>query len=112
VVATALVTAIELAVFVAAKDAVDLFGATTVLGAIAYLLTLVSFAFAFRRLPPPVGLSLGSWRRPIVIAASLWQLALIGVLTIPGEFHRVAQISGVVIALGLPLSLMAKRGAS
>ncbi|MDE2029152.1 MAG: amino acid permease [Alphaproteobacteria bacterium] len=99
-----LVTAIELAIFLTARSATDLYAATTVLFFIAYLITVVGFANGFGKLPPEGGFSLGKWRMPVVALAALWLAFMIGVLTIPAEFHRAAEIAAVVLVAGLALA--------
>jgi len=95
------VTALEMIIFLSAKDAVDLYAASTVLFFLVYLITVVSFAFGFKKLPKPGGFSLGSWRWPIVSIAIGWLIAMISILTLPEEFHRAAQIAGIALLLCL-----------
>jgi len=109
VAATLLVTAIEIVTFLIAKDAVDLYAASTVLFFIAYLITVVNFTFGLKKLPPPEAFSLGRWRWPVIILATAWLIFEIGVLTIPTDFHNAAAIAGSVLVIGLPFYLIAKR---
>lgn len=102
-IATILVVAIEIIVFITAKDAVDLYGATTILMFFAYLVTVVSFAVGFRKLPPTKTFSLSRWHWPVVTLAVFWLIFEISVLTIPEDFHSAAKIALAVLVLGLPL---------
>ena len=72
-----------------------------VLLTLAYLITVISFIVGVEKLPPTSSFSLGRWHRPVVVCAVVWLFALIGILTIPEEFHTVAMIAGGVIAAGI-----------
>jgi len=101
--ATLLVAAIEIIIFLAAKDLTDLYAAPVVLLALAYLITVVSFIAGLKKLPSTDSFSLGRWHWPVVTLAILWLISEIGILTIPKEFHAVAAIAGGIVIVGLAL---------
>jgi amino acid transporter len=107
--AVGVVALVEITVFLLAKDAVDIYAAATVVFYTVYLLTVLSFAFGVKKLPPPQSFSLGAWRRPVVVLAVLWLAGMIGVLTIPEEFHNAAIIAGGIIAVVLIICLITRR---
>ena len=99
--ATLLVALAEIVVFITAKDAVDLFAASSVLFCVVYLITVTSFALSIKKLPPPQSFSLGYWRWPVVGATLIWLVAEIAILTLPEEFHNAALIAGTILGLGI-----------
>jgi amino acid transporter len=103
------ITVLELIVFLFAKDAVDIYAASTVLFFIVYLITVVSFAFGLKKLPPPGGFSLKGCRTVVTVFAILWLMAMICVLTMPEEFHHAAQIAGAVLLVCLVACVLTQR---
>lgn len=78
-----------------------LVGATSVLPAILYLITVASYTWGRHRLPDVThGFSLGRWGRAVAWLAMLWLVAEIGILTIPAEFHQVTLVAGILLAVG------------
>ena len=86
---------------VIADSATSLYGAITVLAALIYLVTVVSYAFKVQTLPPTNSFTLGKWQKPVVFLSVLWLVVEICILTIPEEFHLVALTSVSVLAVGL-----------
>ena len=109
VVAILVVTAIEIVTFLMAQNAVDLYAAVSVLFFGAYLITVISFAFGFKNLPPSDSFSLKTWRWPVVVTAILWLIAMVAILTLPEEFHNAAKIAGGVFVAGLAILLLGGR---
>ncbi len=95
-----LVAAIEIVTFLLAKDLTDLYAAPVVLLGLGYLITVLSFIFGRHKLPAINGFSLGRWHWPIVMLSIISLISLIGILTIPAEFHNVAKIAAIVLVLG------------
>jgi amino acid transporter len=104
-----LVAVIQVTAILTAKDLADLYAAPVVLLSLAYLVTVVSFIAGVKKLPPTDNFSLGTWHWPVVILAVLWLVSLIGILTLPEEFHSVAIIAGGVLAVGVVLYFVAGR---
>ncbi|MDI3257935.1 MAG: amino acid permease [Kyrpidia sp.] len=78
-----------------------LVGATSVLPAILYLITVASYTWGRHRLPDVThGFSLGRWGRLVAWLAMLWLVAEIGILTVPAEFHQVTLVAGILLAVG------------
>lgn len=79
----------------------QLLATASVLPAIVYLVTVVSFGVLHHRLPVSMGrFTLGRWARPIAMLAALWLVGLIGILTIPAEFREASWVSLGVCAVG------------
>ncbi|MET3696685.1 amino acid/polyamine/organocation transporter (APC superfamily) [Bacillus oleivorans] len=78
-----------------------LVGATAVLPALLYLLTVVSYTFKKKDLPDTGSFDLGKWRKPLQIFAILWLIFEIGILTVPSEFHSVAIVASILLAVGI-----------
>ncbi len=83
-----------------ADSATSLYGAITVLAALVYLVTVISFAANIRKLPSTTTFTLGRWHWPVVILAVVWLVTEIGILTIPEEFHSVALATAGVLISG------------
>ena len=92
--------------------ATALYGAGAVLFTMFYLLTVLAYAAAIKRLPITESFSLGLWRWPVVTLAAVWLIVEIGILTIPEEFHSVAIATGIVLAVGVALYFLRGRGSS
>jgi amino acid transporter len=86
-----------------ADSVTSLYGAVSVLAALVYLITIVSFAVGAKHLPSSDSFSLGIWRWPVIILSCLWLFAEIGLLTIPEEFHTVALATFIVVVTGAVL---------
>jgi len=104
-----IVAFIEIVSILLAKDLADLYAAPVVLLSLAYLITVISFIVGSKKLPATNNFSLGNWHWPVVILAVLWLVSLIGILTLPDEFHAVSVIAGGVLALGVVLYFIAGR---
>ena len=81
--------------------------AAAVLPALIYLLTVASYALHRDQLPTLFGtFTLGAWGGLVAKLAIVWLVLIIGVLTIPREFHQATRISvglciwGVIIYFG------------
>jgi amino acid transporter len=108
-IAAVLVALIEIVAFLSAGNMADLYASPVVLLSLAYLVTVVSFIIGVKKLPPTGNFSLGRWHWPVVIVAILWLVSLIGILTLPDEFHSVAAIAGSILGAGVALYFVAGR---
>lgn len=81
-----------------------LVGATAVLPAVIYLITIVSYASARKNVTfRKDSFNLGKFATPVFIIAILWLFVEIGILTIPQQFHNVTLISVLMIGTGIVL---------
>lgn len=80
-----------------------LVGATSVLPALLYLVTIAAYAFNRKKLPQSDSFSLGKWSGPLTIIAIFWLVFEIGILTIPAEFHSVAIVAAVLMVVGIAI---------
>jgi len=79
-----------------------LVGATAVLPALIYLITIVSYGLSRKNVKFREGsFTLGKFSKPIFIFAISWLIIEIGILTIPKDFHNVTIISGLMVILGI-----------
>ena len=79
-----------------------LVGATSVLPALIYLLTVVAYRFS----KSPIvhtqsAFALGRWSSVVANAAIIWLLGVIAILTVPEQFHEVAKVSGLILLAGV-----------
>jgi amino acid transporter len=87
-----------------AESLTQLVGATAVLPAIIYLITIISYALARKNVVFRKDcFALGKYATPIFVAAILWLVIEIAILTIPQQFHNVTLMSGFMIAAGIVL---------
>lgn len=77
-----------------------LVGATSVLPALLYLVTVVAYTLRKEDLPETGSFNLGKWRKPLCITAIIWLIFEIGILTIPGEFHAVTITAAILLLAG------------
>ena len=92
---------IEILTFFFFSGLVALYAAPVILLFTAYLVTVVNFARKSGGFAPTTTFSLGTWRWPVTILATLWLVTAIAILTIPEEFHLSAMIAGGVITVGI-----------
>ncbi len=79
-----------------------LVGATAVLPALIYLITIVSYWRVRKNVDRPAGVfTLGKYAKAVFISATVWLVFEIGILTIPGEFHAATMVSGAIVLVGL-----------
>jgi amino acid transporter len=90
-------------------SATSLYGACTVLASIYYLITVVAFAIRGRKMSETDTFSLGRWHWPVTVLAAAWMIVEICILTIPEEFHPVAEATAGILAVGLVVYLIAGR---
>ena len=84
-----------------------LVGATAVLPATIYLITIVSYALARKKVSfRQDNFNLGRFAKPVFFIAILWLVLEIGILTIPEQFHNVTIVSVLMIGLGIVLYLL------
>lgn len=83
-----------------------LVGATSVLPAMIYLLTVVAYRFSNSRAlaEKPRG-----WRLWVANTAIVWLIFAIGVLTLPAAFHTVGYLSAAITVVGIGLYYLAIR---
>ena len=102
VVATLLILVLCLISTYFAESLTLLVGATAVLPALIYLITIVSYGIARKNVKFRTGgFTLGKFSKPIFICAVVWLVIEIGILTIPKDFHSVTMISGLMVILGV-----------
>ncbi|NRF94533.1 amino acid permease [Paenibacillus frigoriresistens] len=77
-----------------------LVGATAVLPAVLYLITILTYAFKQKHLPKVDSFSLGKWRKSVTAAAIIWLIFEICILTIPSDFNKVAIVAAILLVLG------------
>lgn len=100
--ANAIVLVLVLGIFavIFADSLTMLVGATAVLPAALYLITILAYALKLKHLPPTDGFDLGKWRKPLTITAIVWLVFEIGILTVPADFHHVAIVAAVLMVVG------------
>jgi amino acid transporter len=83
-----------------------LVGATAVLPTLIYLATVAGYTSRRKRLQPAEGsFSLGKYAGVVSVAALLWCVGVIALLTIPSQFHTVTLWAGGILAVGIVLYL-------
>lgn len=79
-----------------------LVGATAVLPALIYLITVVSYGRVRKNVDFNTdSFTLGKFAKPIFSLAVLWLILEIGILTIPEDFHNVTIVSGLMVIVGV-----------
>jgi amino acid transporter len=87
-----------------------LVGTTSVLPALIYLSTTITYLISYRRLPAPFApTAWNRWGRPIAVVASAWLVFAVLVLTVPAQFHEIAVWTGGILILGVILYWVAFR---
>ena len=80
-----------------------LVGATSVLPALLYLITISAYAWKRKDLPKAEHFDLGKWRAPLTYIAIAWLIFEIGILTLPADFHMVGIVAIVLMLVGAVL---------
>jgi amino acid transporter len=81
---------------------VKLFTAGTILPALIYLVTVLLYIAARRRLRAlPTTFDLGRWEIPVVVGALAWLVFELTVLTLPSEFFDPVKLVGVMLVIGV-----------
>ncbi|MCY0880030.1 MAG: amino acid permease [Firmicutes bacterium] len=81
-----------------------LVGTTSVLPALIYLSTTLTYAVSYPRLPVPLSPTRWNrWGRLIAVVASAWLIFAVLVLTVPAEFHQTALWTAGILVLGVIL---------
>lgn len=97
-----LILALGIAVEMFSESLEQLLLAAAVLPALVYLLTVASYALRRHRMPALFGtFTLGAWGDLVAWLAIVWLVGIIGVLTIPREFHAATAVSVVLSVSGL-----------
>jgi len=79
-----------------------LIGATAVLPALIYLITIVSYGRTRKNIKfRDDSFTLGRYSKPVFFFSILWLIIEIGILTIPEDFHNVTIISSLMILVGV-----------
>lgn len=81
-----------------------LVGATTILPYIIYLMLLHGYLRRRRDLDAlyrPGSFRLGRWAMPVAIAAVVWDLAALAIVTVPADFHQADLVVLAVMVIGL-----------
>ena len=79
-----------------------LVGATAVLPALIYLLTIVSYGRVRKNVDfSKSSFTLGKFSKPVFSLAVIWLILEIGILTIPQDFHNVTIVSGLLVLVGI-----------
>jgi len=109
--ATLLMLVLGVLTTIFAESLTLLVGATSVLPAAIYLLTIVTYARCRTEVASAYGdFTMGRWAKIIIPLAIAWLVVEIGILTVPGQFHEVTYVSMVLMALGGVLFLLFFRG--
>lgn len=108
-IAILLATAAQILAFLLFQNTADLYASASIILTLAYLVTVISFAVGFRKLPPSSHFSLGRWHGPVVMLAIVWLVSEIGILTLPEDFHSAAYIAGGILLAGGVLYFAAGR---
>lgn len=104
--ATLLILALGIVAVIFADSLTLLVGATAVLPASLYLITVASYAWKRKQMEQVDSFNLGKWWVPLSTLTILWLVFEIGILTIPSEFHKVAIVAGVLMAVGIVIYLV------
>jgi amino acid transporter len=80
-----------------------LVGATSVLPALLYLITIAAYASKRKDLPKAEHFDLGPWRGPLTFVAIAWLIFEIGILTLPANFHMVGYVAIIMMLVGAVL---------
>lgn len=92
---------IVLAIFATRTNALfDLFSAATLMPAVIYLVTVLLYAVARKRLPATHGFSLGRWEIPVIVVALVW-LAFEMSIFRANSFGTPWAYAGIMTAIGL-----------
>jgi amino acid transporter len=78
-----------------------LVGATAVLPASLYLITILAYAYKQKHLPKVDSFNLGKWRIPLTTIAIIWLVFEICILTIPADFNKVAVVAAILMVVGI-----------
>ena len=100
--AVLLVMALGIAAELFSESLQQLVLAATVLPAVIYLMTVAAYVLRRHTMPVRFGtFSLGRWGTPTAVAAIIWLIVIIAILTVPEEFHRSAAVSLALCLIGL-----------
>ena len=81
-----------------------LVGATAVLPALIYFITIVSYGRARKNVDfSTASFTLGKFAKPVFSLAILWLILEIGILTIPEDFRNATIVSGLIVIVGMIL---------
>ncbi len=102
VAATLLILVLTLIATYYAESLELLIGATAVLPALIYLITIISYGLTRKNVEFKAdSFTLGRYSKPIFIFSVLWLIFEIGLLTIPEDFHNVTIISSSMVIVGV-----------
>ncbi len=102
VAATLLILVLSLISVFFAESLSLLIGATAVLPALIYLITIVAYGRKRKEVKFRDDIfTLGKYSKPVFFFAVLWLIVEIGILTIPDDFHNVTIISSLMILVGV-----------
>ena len=88
-----------------------LVGATAVLPALIYLITVVSYGLTRKNVEFRANsFSLGKFAKPVFSLAVLWLILEIGILTIPKDFRNATIVSGLMVIVGVICYFLFFRG--
>ncbi len=100
--ATLLVLLLSLITIYFADSLSLLIGATAVLPALIYLITIVSYGLTRKNVDfKKDNFTLGKFAKPVFALALLWLVIEIGILTIPEDFHNVTIVSALIVLFGV-----------
>ena len=107
VAATLLVFVLGAVVAVFSRSLTLLVGATSVLPAVIYLITIVTYVRRRHKLSGQYGaFTMGKWAVPIFVLSIGWLVLELAVLTVPREFHAVTYTAGAIMAVGAILQVL------
>ena len=102
VAATLLILVLTLTATYFAESLTVLVGATAVLPALIYLITVISYGRARKNVVFKAGnFTLGKFAKPVFVSTVIWLIFVIGILTIPDDFHTTTMVSGLLVILGV-----------
>ena len=102
VAATLLVLVLSLITVYFADSLSLLIGATAVLPALIYLITIVSYGLVRKKVEFKAdNFTLGKYSKVVFSLAVLWLIIEIGILTIPQDFHSVTIVSALIVVFGV-----------
>lgn len=111
VAATILILVFAIAATIFSGSITLLVGVCSILPAVIYLITTVCYGLERHKIKFEEGnFNLGKAAKPVIIAATIWLIVELGILTLPAEFHATAIVAIVLIAIGFVLySLVFKK---
>ncbi len=107
VAATMLMLTLGVIITVFSNSLTLLVGATSVLPAVIYLVTIVTYARFRSSFSFTMGrFTMGRWATPIIMISIIWLGIELAILTVPEQFHEVTYMSAAIMATGIVLQFL------